>query len=102
MQALGEPVRANTLFLLTAGIIMVSTLWISKKARGVSRTEVSLGRQVDGYERTPAILLTGRAEELNIKKLRDEMFVSVLSKPCNIVKLVETVTEILEDAFCVS
>jgi phosphate/sulfate permease len=58
MEALAEPVRANTLFLLAAGIIMVSTLWISRKARGVSRTEVSLGRQDDGYERFESSVLS--------------------------------------------
>jgi len=51
MEALAQPVRANTLFLLVAGAVMVATLWISRKARTVSRTEVSLGRQVEGFER---------------------------------------------------
>jgi phosphate/sulfate permease len=51
MQALGEPVRANTLLLLLAGAIMVLTLWVSRKARGVTDTEVKLGRQDDGVER---------------------------------------------------
>lgn len=51
MTALKEPVRTPTLFLLIAGIIMVLALWISKKARSVTKTEVNLGRQDDGYER---------------------------------------------------
>ncbi len=51
MDALAEPVRANTWLLLTAGVVMVVTLWASRKARSVTRTEVSLGRQDDGYER---------------------------------------------------
>jgi len=58
MEALAEPVRANTIFLLMAGVIMVSTLWISRKARGVSRTEVSLGRQDDGFERFESSMLS--------------------------------------------
>ena len=51
MSALKEPVRTPTIFLLIAGIIMVLALWISKKARSVTKTEVNLGRQEDGYER---------------------------------------------------
>lgn len=51
MDALQQPVRSNTLFLLIAGAVMVATLWISRKARGVSKTELSLGRQDEGYER---------------------------------------------------
>lgn len=51
MDALTEPVRSNTVFLLIAGIIMVITLWVSRKARTVTKTEVRLGRQEEGYER---------------------------------------------------
>jgi phosphate/sulfate permease len=58
MEALSEPVRANTLFLLIAGAVMVATLWISRKARGVTKTEVSLGRQDDGYERFESTALS--------------------------------------------
>ena len=51
MDALQEPVRSSTVFLLIAGVVMVATLWMSRKSRGVSRTELSLGRQDEGYER---------------------------------------------------
>jgi phosphate/sulfate permease len=51
MEALAGPVRSNTGFLLIAGVVMVATLWISRKARSVTRTEVSLGRQDEGFER---------------------------------------------------
>jgi len=51
MEALRNPVRANTLILLLAGVVMVVTLWRSKKARSVTKTEVSLGRQEEGIER---------------------------------------------------
>ncbi|HSP41209.1 MAG TPA: hypothetical protein VLN46_07230, partial [Gillisia sp.] len=37
--------------LLLAGMIMVITLWFSKKAMRVTDTEVNLGRQMDGSER---------------------------------------------------
>lgn len=42
---------ANTLILLFSGAIMVATLFLSKKARSVSATTISLGRQDEGYER---------------------------------------------------
>jgi len=51
MEALRNPVRANTLILLFAGAVMVVTLWLSRKARTVTKTEVSLGRQDEGIER---------------------------------------------------
>jgi phosphate/sulfate permease len=57
MEALTEPVRGNTIILLLAGVIMVVTLWVSKKARSVTKTEVSLGRQDEGYERFDSNLL---------------------------------------------
>lgn len=52
MSALSGKIHTETWILLIAGIIMVITLWLSKKARSVTRTEVNLGRQNDeGYER---------------------------------------------------
>ncbi len=51
MEAMEEPVQTNTFFLLMAGAIMVATLWLSRKTRTVSKTELSLGRQEEGLER---------------------------------------------------
>jgi len=51
MEALKQPVHTETFLLLIAGIIMVITLWVSRKARTVTQTELSLGRQDEGYER---------------------------------------------------
>jgi phosphate/sulfate permease len=51
MEALLEPVKTPTVFLLIAGLIMVATLFFSKKARTVSMTEVNLARQGTGIER---------------------------------------------------
>lgn len=51
MDALAGKVPTPTIFLLLAGIVMVSTLWFSKKARSVAATEVNLARQDHGYER---------------------------------------------------
>ena len=45
MGSLNDPVVANMLILLLSGLIMVVTLWFSKKARAVSDTEINLARQ---------------------------------------------------------
>ena len=42
---------ANPLFLALAGVIMVTTIWTSKKARSVIETEVNLARQDEGNEK---------------------------------------------------
>ena len=51
MESLAQKYPARTYMLLIAGIIMVVTLWLSKKAQSVTETEVSLGRQSEGLER---------------------------------------------------
>ena len=51
MGSLVQPVKTPTLFLLIAGGIMVMTLFLSKKARTVSQTEIKLARQDSGSER---------------------------------------------------
>ena len=42
---------ANLIFIFISGIIMVYTLWTSKKAKSVTETEINLSRQGDGDER---------------------------------------------------
>ncbi len=51
MGSLQGKVATPTLYLLIAGLIMVITLWTSKKAKSVVKTEVNLGRQGEGSER---------------------------------------------------
>jgi len=51
MSALNQAVRTKTYLLVIAGLIMITTLWFSKKARSVTETEVNLGRQDEGTER---------------------------------------------------
>ena len=46
-----EKTSVNTYYLIGAGIIMVLTLWFSKKAKGVAETELNLSRQDEGTER---------------------------------------------------
>jgi hypothetical protein len=51
MGALAGKVPSGSWLLLVAGGVMVVTLWLSRKARTVTETEVSLGRQEEGEER---------------------------------------------------
>ncbi len=51
MTDLTGKVKTPTLFLLIAGLIMVITLWFSKKAKSVTKTELNLARQDAGFER---------------------------------------------------
>ncbi len=51
MTGLSGQVHTPTLFLVIAGLVMVITLWLSRKARTVTETELNLSRQDEGYER---------------------------------------------------
>jgi phosphate/sulfate permease len=46
-----DDIVAPFYFLLIAGVVMVITLWTSKKARSVIETELSLSRQGDGVDK---------------------------------------------------
>jgi phosphate/sulfate permease len=51
MAILSEKIPTPWYLLVGAGLVMVLTLWLSKKARSVTETEVKLGRQNEGVER---------------------------------------------------
>ncbi len=51
MTSLGNPVQTKPIFLIVSALIMIVTLWTSKKARSVTDTSVNLSRQNSGYER---------------------------------------------------
>ena len=51
MGVLAEKVPSNTWLLLLAGLIMVITLWTSKKAKSVIETGINLSRQGEGHEK---------------------------------------------------
>ena len=52
MEGLGSSeLKPPTLYLFIAGLIMFASLVLSAKARTVIKTEISLGRQNEGYER---------------------------------------------------
>jgi phosphate/sulfate permease len=58
MGVLSGAVPTQTVMLLGAGVIMIVTLWFSRKARSVTETEVNLGRQSEGLERFSANALS--------------------------------------------
>jgi len=51
MIALKESVKSEPIFLIIAGLIMVLTLWFSRKARSVVRTSLNLSKQDEVNER---------------------------------------------------
>ncbi len=58
MDALGSKVPTETSFLIISGLIMVITLCMSKRARTVQNTELSLGQQGEGVEKFESMLLS--------------------------------------------
>lgn len=88
MEVLNNPVQSNTWILILAGLVMVLTLWFSKKARSVTETEINLGRQGLGAERFKPNLLSrflvrggvtlgnvsGRVVPSNVKSNIDDRF----------------------------
>ncbi|WP_320040899.1 inorganic phosphate transporter [uncultured Desulfobacter sp.] len=64
MGALGGKVHTQTFIMLIAGAIMVITLWVSRKARTVTETEISLGQQDEGMERFESVWLSRRIVNL--------------------------------------
>lgn len=57
MEQLGKAVPTAWYVLLAAGGIMVVTLWLSRKARTVSRTEISLSSQAESHEQADSMFL---------------------------------------------
>ncbi len=58
MGELAAPAKANFLLLLASGIVMVLTLFFSKKSRHVTETELSLASQHEGDERFGSTLVS--------------------------------------------
>ncbi len=69
MGALGAQMHTQSLYLFLAGVIMVLTLWFSKKAHGVTQTEINLGQQDEGTERFESIWLSRK-----IVRMADSLF----------------------------
>ncbi len=75
MGDLNKPVTANFLFLLAAGVVMVVTLWTSKKAKSVADTEINLAKQDTGVERFGSTLMSRSLVRmsLNINKKYEQV-----------------------------
>jgi len=58
MNVLATKVPTPTLFLFLSGLVMVATLWFSKKARHVAATEINLAREGESKERFEANYLS--------------------------------------------
>ena len=64
MEALNHKVHSQTYIMLLAGLVMVITLCVSKKARSVTETEIRLGQQDEGSEKFESIWLSRRIVSL--------------------------------------
>jgi phosphate/sulfate permease len=51
MEVLASKVPTPTILLVISGFVMVATLWLSKKAKSVTETEINLSREGDSKER---------------------------------------------------
>ncbi|MBT3232678.1 MAG: inorganic phosphate transporter [Calditrichaeota bacterium] len=58
MGALGKKVPTETYMLMIAGVVMVVTLWLSKKSRSVTETELNLADQSEVDEKFESIFLS--------------------------------------------
>lgn len=58
MTALQGKTQTPVMLLVLAGLIMVVTLWVSRKARGVVKTTLDLSRQSEGTERFGSSLVS--------------------------------------------
>jgi len=67
MTKLNGPVETHSVILVITGLIMVVTLWFSKKARSVTKTEINLSRQNDGDERFESSALARSIVRGNVK-----------------------------------
>ena len=78
MEALAVPSTggSNTIYIVISGIIMVATLWTSRKAMSVSQTELSLTSADDSGEQQYSSSLFSRAvvrAALNISRVLDKV-----------------------------
>ncbi|HPQ41895.1 MAG TPA: inorganic phosphate transporter, partial [bacterium] len=82
MTALGEKVQSDGYLLILAGIVMVITLWLSRKARSVSETELSLVNQEEGLERFESNFMARRLVRMFISLF--EMVRSIIPRPVRV------------------
>ena len=81
MDVLASKVPTPTLLLFVSGIIMVATLWLSKKARYVADTEINLAREGEAKERFQPNFLSRNIVRMSMAL--GEMSASILPKSVN-------------------
>ncbi len=86
MTELQKATSSHTILLLLAGIIMAITLWYSKKAKTVTKTELSLSRQEEGFERFGSSALSRSVVRVftstadGFKAILPKSFISMLNR----------------------
>ncbi|MCF8308519.1 MAG: inorganic phosphate transporter [Bacteroidales bacterium] len=86
MEQLSGAVETPKLILLGAGIVMVITLWKSKKAKSVVTTTLDLSRQEEGEERfqsytfSRAIVRAGRSLNEGVRKILPNSWLDKMEK----------------------
>ena len=85
MEVLASKVPTPNLLLFLAGMVMVITLWVSSKARKVTKTEIDLARQRDTKERfEPNFLSRGLVRfSMNLSKYASAIVPSKLRDKIN-------------------
>ena len=85
MEVLADKVATPNLLLFMAGMVMVVTLWVSSKAKKVTKTEIDLARQRDTKERfEPNFLSRGLVRlAMNSSKLTSAIVPSKLREKIN-------------------
>ncbi len=79
MEALAGAVKTPTLFLILAGVIMVLTLWFSKKSRSVVATTLNLSRQDEGEERFDSFPFSRAIVRASVRL--NDAFTTIMPKP---------------------
>ncbi|GAB4128916.1 MAG: inorganic phosphate transporter [Ignavibacteriales bacterium] len=86
MDGLNNPASANNLILFFAGIIMIITLTVNKKAKSVTQTQIDLSRQFEGFEKFESIrsardlVRTGIGLGNSIRKIIPEFILNYIDK----------------------
>ena len=85
MAVLSKKVPTPTVLLFLAGMVMVVTLWISSKAKKVTKTEIDLARQQDTKERfSPNFLSRGIVRgSVNLSNVFSKIVPSNIQKHIN-------------------
>lgn len=102
MIGLKFPIQTPYVYLLFCGLIMVLTLWFSKKARSVTETEVKLGTQEETEERFNSNMLSRMIVHTSLtisKKLETVIPITIKNKITNQFVPITNITETEAPAF---